>query len=449
MSARRGHARILGPYQVGPKVGGGGMAAVYLGQYLSHPGEEVPPEQRVVALKIIKDELVDHPDYVHMFLDEASILSRLSHPNLIHTVGFGAQAGCWFIAMELLMGRSLMDVWDKATAEKVALPFDVAAWIAREVARGLNYAHELTSEEDGHPLHLIHRDVNPTNVFIRYDGTVKLIDFGLAKSRGRKTKSAEGIIKGKFPYLSPEQVTDNVIDHRTDIYALGATLWELTTGKRLFKRDTDVATVRAIQKGEVPDPRTFVDGYPTALWKIVERALWKDKAGRYPTASDFADDLDAFLGSRSDVELRARLAKLVADLFPGEEAKQVAWLAEATDDGDERATFVPPVPLAEVPERTSEVTFEPPSVAAKADARDARPAEDLAEAARRDGTNDEPRDDEAASDEPRDGDEAASDEPADGEGTPRPRPPRSEFMRFVAYGAVAGVLFVGAWLALR
>jgi serine/threonine-protein kinase len=342
--------QLLGPYAVGTKIGGGGMASVHLGSYVAAPGEEAPRGQEVVALKIVRGELATNPEYEKMFLDEAAILTQLAHPNVIRTVGYGAQNNMWFIAMELLMGRCLMDIWDAAAIEKKTIPFDLAAWIAREVARGLHYAHELADAEDGHHLHLIHRDVNPSNVFVSYDGTVKLIDFGLAKARNRQTKSAEGVIKGKIPYLSPEQITDGKIDRRTDIYALGATLWEMTTMRRLFKRDTDIDTIRAIEKGEIPDPRTFIPDYPQPLWRVVERALWRDRDGRYSTAQEMAEDLDQFLGSKPDAEFRALIAQLVDKLFPGEAKKQHEWLADAVGDGD-RASFVPPVPLAEVPAR--------------------------------------------------------------------------------------------------
>ncbi|HSQ63801.1 MAG TPA: serine/threonine-protein kinase [Polyangiaceae bacterium] len=340
-------AELFGPFALGPKIGGGGMASVYLGKYVAAPGEEPPPGQEIVALKVMKGEFVKNAEYEKMFLDEAQILTQLSHPNVIRTVGYGAQAGAWFIAMELLMGRSLFDVYDTARVAGRRIPFDLAAWMAREVARGLHHAHELVDEEDGHRLGIVHRDVNPSNVFIGYDGVVKLLDFGLAKARKRQTQSVQGLIKGKIPYLSPEQIHESGLDGRSDLYALGTTLWEITTMRRLFKRDTDIATVRAIQKGEVPDPRTFIDDFPAPLWKVIERALRQDREQRYPSAEAMADDLDAFVGSASDAQMRARLAQFLEELFPGEAHKQAGWLSEAT--GRDRQTFVPIVPLAEVP----------------------------------------------------------------------------------------------------
>jgi len=346
----------LGPFALGPKIGGGGMASVYLGKYVAPPGEDAPPDQEIVALKVIKGDFVKNPEYEKMFLDEAQILTQLSHPNVIRTVGYGAQAGAWFIAMELLLGRSLLDLYEAAIAAKRSIPVDVAAYMAREIARGLDHAHALVDEEDGHHLGIVHRDVNPSNVFIGYDGSVKLIDFGLAKARKRQTQSTQGLIKGKIPYLSPEQIKEDKLDGRSDLYALGTTLWETLAMRRLFKKETDVQTVRAIQKGEIPDLRTIVEKFPDALWAIVEKSLKHDREERYADAAAMAKDLDAFLAKKKD--LPAQLARLVEELFPGEREKQEQWLSEAT--GKERKTFTPFVPIAEVPEVEQSIPITPP-----------------------------------------------------------------------------------------
>ncbi|CAN5496472.1 hypothetical protein BH09MYX1_BH09MYX1_18440 [soil metagenome] len=348
----------LGPYEVGPKIGGGGMATVFLGRRV-----EGAPDCEVVAIKVIKGELAEKSTFVHMFLDEAKILSRLSHPKIIETRHFGITEQARFIAMELLLGRSLMDAWDVCVAKEARVPLDIAAHIALSIAEALVHAHDLT-DDDGKPLNIVHRDVNPTNVFLTYDGKVKLIDFGLVKAEGRVTKSAEGVVKGKVPYLSPEQVAEQPIDRRTDIYALGATLWEMTTGKRLFKRDTDLETIRAIRAQEIPDPRTIFDGlYPDALYAIVSRALQREPSARYANAEEMAVELRAFLkkhGRKAPME--ETIASWLEELFPGENARQTAWLAKVSGMRVKpRYTMRPPAPLAEVPaDRMSATSFDEP-----------------------------------------------------------------------------------------
>ena len=343
----------LGPYEVGAKIGGGGMASVYVGRRV-----EGTPKDEIVAIKVIRDELAKNREYVAMFLDEAKILSRLAHPDIIVTRDYGiaheGNSETRFIAMELLLGRSLLDAFERAKENGTRMPLDLAAFVARRVAEALGYAHALENEK-GTKLNVIHRDVNPTNVFLTYSGQVKLIDFGLAKSSSRLAKSGEGIIKGKVPYLSPEQIEEKPFDHRADIYALGATIWEMTTGRRLFKRASDVETIRAIRAHDVPDPRDIVEGiYPDALWAIVQRALERDPEKRYATASELATDLDAFLQKHGRKgELDEALAKWIEELFPGERAKQEAWLAEVSAvpaaEAPRKKTMAPPAPIAEVP----------------------------------------------------------------------------------------------------
>ncbi len=348
----------LGPFEVGAKIGGGGMASVYVGRRVSGK----PPEE-IVALKIIRDELAKDEQYVTMFLDEAKILARLSHPDIIITRDFGIDGDTRFIAMELLLGRSLLDAFERAGEHGARMPLDLAAFVALRVARALEHAHTLASEV-GAPLHVIHRDVNPTNVFITYDGSVKLIDFGLAKSSARASKSGEGIVKGKVPYLSPEQIEDKPFDHRIDVYALGATLWEMTTGRRLFKRESDVATIRAIRDHDVPDARTIADGvYPDALWAIVERALSRDPSARYESAAAMAHDLEGFVAKKGRKgDLQPVLAAWLEELFPGERARQEAWLAEVSAVralAPSAPTMAPPAPVAEVPNKESAPELEP------------------------------------------------------------------------------------------
>ena len=339
-AAQRAAPERLGPYEVGAKIGGGGMATIYVGRRASG-GDEV------VAIKLMRDDLAHDSQYVDMFLDEARVLSRLSHPNIIVTRDFGVEDDARFIAMELLLGRSLLDAFERAHEKKTRMPFDLAAWVAKLVAEALAYAHDLKSES-GAPLRIIHRDVNPTNVFITYDGGVKLIDFGLAKSASRLAKSGEGIVKGKVPYLSPEQIEEKPFDKRADLYALGASLWEMTTGRRLFKRDSDVATIRAIREHVVPDAREIVDGYPEALWKIVRRALEQSADARYESGAAMAGDLDEFLAEGGKKgELRTALAAWIEELFPGEREKQEAWLEEVTAAKPAPPkTMAPPAPLA-------------------------------------------------------------------------------------------------------
>ena len=329
--------KMLGRFEVGAKIGGGGMATVYLGRDIREDGTEA-----LVALKVIRDELANDEQFTAMFVDEAKILARLSHPNVIQTLEYGVTGTHRFIAMELLNGRTVADLFEVLVAEGQKFDLGLAAWVCARVAEGLHSAHELV-DETGSPLSVIHRDVNPTNIFLTHSGEVKLIDFGLARARVRLSKSAEGIVKGKIPYLAPEQAHGKPIDRRIDVYALGTTLWEMSTMKRLFKRDTDIDTLKAIRDAVVPDPRDENPDFPEALWKIIDRALRRDRDERYATAAEMRTDLDAF--ARLTGPHVQRLASFVSRLFPGGEARQEKWLRDAAAAGVPAETMAPPAPV--------------------------------------------------------------------------------------------------------
>jgi serine/threonine protein kinase len=338
----------LGRYDVVAKIGGGGMATIYLGRTADGPSEA-----RIAAIKVLRPEFAHHEQSVAMFLDESRLLSLLSHTNITRTFEYGAGDGHHFIAMELLLGRTLADAWDACVARKLSLRLDLSAWIAARVAEGLHHAHAL-KDEKGATLNVIHRDVNPTNIFLAYDGQVKLFDFGLAKSLGRRAESSHGIVKGKLPYLSPEQVMQFQIDHRADIFMLGTTLWEMTTMRRLFKRDDDVETVKAVRGATIPDARKLVVGYPLELWRIVNKALERNRDHRYATAGELASDLDAFVRATTPDNVSALIGPILDSLFPGDRARQLGWLKSTSTLSLAGPTIPPPAPLPSTRNRDDE-----------------------------------------------------------------------------------------------
>ncbi len=285
------------------------MADVYLGRGTDDDGR---PQR--VALKVMRAEHGRDTRFLRMFSDEAKILARLSHPNIVRTLDYGITNESRFIAMELLVGHSLMDLWEALRKSGDRVSFKLGAWICARAADALHAAHELTDAR-GAPLHLVHRDVNPTNIVLTYSGDVKLVDFGLAKATDRRERTREGMLKGKLAYLAPELFGGETIDRRADTYALGITLWEIGTMTRLFKRDTDPETLRAVRELEPPDPRTLGKGYPAALGYIVSRALRRDRGLRYATAAELARDLDGFVGGGA-AEARGELETVLHSAFP-------------------------------------------------------------------------------------------------------------------------------------
>lgn len=281
----------LGKYQLIAVLGRGGMADVYLAVAQGPIGFN-----KLMVVKEMRLEIADDDLRETMFLDEARLAARLNHPNIVQTIEVGSDGPRRFLAMEYLDGQPLQRVQRRAR-ERLA-PLDVAMnlRILDEVLTGLEYAHSLVGF-DGTPLGIVHRDVSPHNVFVTYEGRVKLIDFGIAKTAVASQQTSAGIVKGKIKYMAPEQASARPVDRRNDLFAVGAMLWEAVVGQGPWHGRSEVEIFRALLSGEVPrlgDGNYDVD---PLIATIVDRAMSVDPADRYPTALSMRDDLEAYVAA--------------------------------------------------------------------------------------------------------------------------------------------------------
>jgi serine/threonine-protein kinase len=284
--------RFLGRYRVVEEIGVGGMASVHLAR-MDGPGGF----QKWVAIKRIHPHLVEDETFVNMFVDEARVVARISHPNVATVFELGKHQDTYWIAMEYLHGEPLREVMRRTEELGRPTPPEIACRVIADAAEGLHAAHELLGD-NGEKLGLVHRDVTPHNLFVNYDGSTKVVDFGIAKFRSRTAKTRAGMLKGKVAYMSPEQVAGASVDRRADIFSLGVVLWELTTGQRLFRMENDTDTLAKVQECVVPHPSGVLRGYPGDLEAIVMKALARSSRGRYGTAREFSRALQALLMRR-------------------------------------------------------------------------------------------------------------------------------------------------------
>ncbi|XXF75887.1 protein kinase [Myxococcaceae bacterium GXIMD 01537] len=300
-------ASPFGKYLLIKRLAVGGMAELFLAQH--------PPKPELVVIKRILPYLSEEPEFVQMFLDEARIAAQLHHPNVVQVFELGKLENTIFIAMEYVEGIDLRRIVAEEAKHTSTVPYGVAARICAQVAAGLDHAHH-SRGVDGRPLELIHRDVSPQNVMVSYDGRVKLVDFGIAKANAAAERSKPGVIKGKFLYLAPEQVGQERLDGRADIFALGVMLYEITTGRSPFSRPTTQAILYAIRSEEPTPPHLLRSDYPVELSRIVMRCLVKDRNQRYPRAAAVQADLEAFLNSgalRQSVDVADYVARLLGE----------------------------------------------------------------------------------------------------------------------------------------
>ncbi len=305
----------LGPYRLCLKIASGGMATVYLARADANIGHN-----RFVALKVIHPHLANDRDFVQMFMDEAEIAARIHHANVCTVYDYDVERGSYYIAMEYLAGRSMISIWRRTLRRPPANVRRHAKLVARALAdacEGLHAAHELTDAE-GEPLDVVHRDVSPENVFVTYDGITKVVDFGIASAARKRHRTRTGIVKGKFAYVAPEFLDSQARpDRRADIWGMGVIAWELLTGQRLFHRESDLETLRAVQEGKVTPPSEVRGELPQELDEIVMRALCPDPDERYETAREFGKALARFAGTGDEAVGSAELAEWMEELFPG------------------------------------------------------------------------------------------------------------------------------------
>lgn len=276
-----------GNYLLLERINVGGMAEVFKAKTFGIEGFE-----RLVAVKRILPSIASDSDFVTMFVDEAKIAVQLQHPNIAQVFDLGKVEDSYFIAMEYVAGADLRVILDEARRERCRVPLDLAVYIISKVCEGLDYAHNKRNEKDK-PLNLVHRDVSPQNILISFDGEIKIIDFGIAKAVGKVGETQSGILKGKFGYMSPEQVRGLPLDRRSDIFTIGICLYELLTGQRLFLGHSDFSTLEKVRNVEVLPPTYHVPGIPEELERITLKALAKNLEDRYQSVAELRDDLKA------------------------------------------------------------------------------------------------------------------------------------------------------------
>ena len=303
----------LGRYELIRRLAVGGMAEIYLARV---PGVGIEGFEKLVVIKRILPQHALDPELLRMFLDEARLSATLTHPHVTEVYDVGADGEAPFFAMEYVHGANLRQML-RRTANGAPLPLNHAVAIVAAAAAGLHYAHEKLGP-GGEPLNIVHRDVSPSNVLISYDGAVKVSDFGIAKWTFQRTQTQEGALKGKFAYMSPEQCRGQPIDRRSDVFALGTLLYELTTGEAPFGAATDFEILTQIISG-APAPPAWPDReYPAALAAIVMRALAREPGDRYPTAQAFQLELEAFGRAERLPVSTAALGAFMQTLFSDE-----------------------------------------------------------------------------------------------------------------------------------
>jgi serine/threonine protein kinase len=328
----------FGKYYLLERVNVGGMAEVFKAKAFGVEGFE-----RLLAVKRILPNIAEDKEFIEMFIDEAKISVQLNHANIAQIFDLGKVEDSFFIALEFVHGKDLRSIFDRGRQMTQIMPIAQACFVIMKVCEGLDYAHN-KRDAQGRELNLVHRDVSPQNVLVSYEGEIKLIDFGIAKAAGKASKTQAGILKGKFGYMSPEQVRGLPIDRRSDIFSVGIVLYELLTGERLFVGESDFSTLEKVRNVEILPPSTYNRKIPDELERIVLKTLAKDVEDRYQNAIDLHDDLQAFMYTAGEFYSRKDLAAWMKKTFATE-------IEEETRKLEEYRNISPPDPRTATPSK--------------------------------------------------------------------------------------------------
>ena len=312
----------FGKYYLLERINVGGMAEVFKAKAFGVEGFE-----RLIAVKRILPHIAEDEEFITMFIDEAKIAGQLQHANVAQIFDLGKVDDSYFIAMEYVHGKDLRAIFDHLRKLDMTMPISQLAYTLMQVCEGLDFAHN-KKDQGGRAMNLVHRDVSPQNILIGYEGEVKLVDFGIAKAAGKASKTQAGILKGKFGYMSPEQVRGLPVDRRSDIFSVGICLYEMLTGERLFVGESDFSTLEKVRNVEITPPTRFNKKIPAELERIVLKGLAKEPEDRYQNAIDLHDDLQAFLYSVGELCSRKDLAGWMKRSYAAEIEEDIANLEQ-------------------------------------------------------------------------------------------------------------------------
>ena len=344
-----GPVRSFGRFTLVKRLATGGMAEIWLARQRGLAGFN-----RFVVIKKILPHLSEQSTFVEMFLDEARTSAQLNHPNIVQIFDLGKEGDAYFIAMEFIAGENLAAVAWRGLQRKRPIPFELSARIVAETCRALHYAHTSVGG-DGRPLEIVHRDVSPQNVLVSYEGAIKVVDFGIAKAATKSEQTKTGMLKGKFSYMSPEQCLGHPVDARSDIFALGILLYELTTGKRLFKHESELMILEMITKRPIVPPRRVAPQIPEGLEAIILRALRKSPRERFSNAEDMRGELERVLETFSGPSTSYALGRHMQALFQ-DRMEEKRRLRELASRDEVLARYAAPTDPAAAEARTGAAT---------------------------------------------------------------------------------------------